>query len=377
MAFVPGGPIGQRPKNSLFGSLGGLGGMAMGAIPAAGDALTTDAAAAEEEPWFDFTNPLAMAGLQMISNGLSPSLGKPRAFLENVPQMMMAGEKMQAAQREEDRLIADREEAAATKAQLAAALKEQLPANLHSLADADPESALAIWKQLNPQADPQGLINVGGGQIYDPNSGSWITAPNPIGPDTVINNNLSQDKFGDAFGSEIGKQQAGLIDAGRIATSNNVRLGQLEQHLANAPQGVQGAMTQFAGSLGIPVEGVDDIQAAQALINQMVPGQRPPGSGTMSDADLALFKQSLPAIINQPGGNAYIIQTTKAINDYTIEQGRIAEMLATNQIDLPTAMQMQRAVPNPLAEFSAQVGGQTGAKPAPGNASANDPLGIR
>lgn len=207
-------------------------------------------------------------------------------------------------------------------------------------------------KRSSPK--PQDPFTLGKGEIrYDGNN-------NPIaygtagGPDTLINNNIGgTDKFYESMDADLGKQQSALIDAGRNAQSNNIRLGQLEQHLASAPQGAQGAFVQFAGQFGIPVDGLDDVQAAQALINQMVPGQRPAGSGTMSDADLALFKQSLPAIMNQPGGNARIIQTTKAINEYTVAQAQIAQQVANREISPAEGRAMQAAIPNPLSNFRA------------------------
>lgn len=185
--------------------------------------------------------------------------------------------------------------------------------------------------------------------------GSVIAQGAPKTPDTVINNNLGgTDEFYKKLDTDAGAQQAALLDAGRNAASNNLRLEQLQSHLANAPQGAEGAIAQFAGRLGIPTEGLDDIQAAQALINQLVPGQRPPGSGTMSDADLVLFKQSLPAIANQAGGNAAILKTTMAINEYTMAQAAIAEKVANREISPAEGRELQRQVHNPLANFNLQ-----------------------
>lgn len=168
-----------------------------------------------------------------------------------------------------------------------------------------------------------------------------------------VNTGGASSDFYKKLDTDAGEQQAALMDAGRNAASNNMRLGQLDALLAKAPQGASGAFTQFAGSLGIPMKGLDELQAAQALINQMVPGQRPPGSGTMSDADLALFKQSLPAIINQPGGNQKIIATARAINEYTIQQAAIAERVANREITPAEGRALQASIPNPLESFGA------------------------
>jgi hypothetical protein len=188
------------------------------------------------------------------------------------------------------------------------------------------------------------------------------------GPETVINNNMgATDAYYDQLDKNLATQTSDLINAGMNAQSNNIRLGELDRLLQSAPQGMEGSFVQMAGSLGIPTQGVDEVQAAQALINQMVPGQRPPGSGTMSDADLALFKASLPQIINQPGGNQMILSTMKAINEYTVAQAEIAQAVANRQITPAEGRRLQGQVPNPLANYKAPA-----ASPA-----ANDPLGIR
>jgi hypothetical protein len=131
----------------------------------------------------------------------------------------------------------------------------------------------------------------------------------------------------------------------------------LEQQLSNAPTGAVGAWKQFAGDMGLPVDGVSDIQAAQASINAMVPDQRPAGSGTMSDADLALFKESLPRIINQPGGNGLIIGKLRAINEYDREISNIANELVSRKITREEARKRMAAVPNPLQGYAREVSG--------------------
>jgi len=208
---------------------------------------------------------------------------------------------------------------------------------------AEEKVAAGLPPEMPAQIGPDGKIDPigGGGQTIN------------------VNTDGGSGDFYKKLDTDAGEQQAALIDAGRNASSNNMRLGELQTLLQNAPQGMQGGITQLAGAVGIPVQGLDEVQAAQALINQMVPGQRPPGSGTMSDADLALFKQSLPAIVNQPGGNQKILETAKAINDYTIAQAKIAEQVANREITPAEGRALQSSLPNPLAKPAtpAQGGG--------------------
>lgn len=222
-----------------------------------------------------------------------------------------------------------------------------------------------------PYEDAQG--NLGyiqlskGGLPQLPNGARWLeptstvntgTAQTVIGRNTgAVQGAIPIDNMGaaqaTATGTGMGQQTVTGLESGRVAAGNNAKLDVLEQTLGNAPQGAKGAFVQAAGNIGIPLEGLDDIQAAQAIINQMVPLQRPPGSGTMSDADLALFKQSLPSVINQPGANKRIIDTMRAINDYTIAQTEIERQVLSGAIDRSTADRLQKSIPNPLASMSA------------------------
>lgn len=208
------------------------------------------------------------------------------------------------------------------------------------------------WAEALNRGKPATIdpFTLGPGQIRYGADGQIIAQGPGQEPQTIINNQMGgTDEFYGQLDKNLATQTTDLINAGMNAQSNNIRLGELENVLATAPQGMQGNFVQMAGAMGLPVEGASEIQAAQALINQMVPGQRPAGSGTMSDADLALFKASLPAIINQPGGNQKILTTMKAINEYTIAQAEIAQAVANRQLTPAEGRELSMKVPNPLA----------------------------
>lgn len=145
------------------------------------------------------------------------------------------------------------------------------------------------------------------------------------GGQTINVNTGNTDDFFSGLSSVEGEQFAGMLAAGTQAARTSQQLDQLEGLLANSPQGFEGAATAFASNFGIDLGGAQGVQAAQALINQLVPAQRPPGSGPMSDADLELFKQSLPRIINQPGGNELIMQTMRGMADYDRQLAAIVQ----------------------------------------------------
>lgn len=178
---------------------------------------------------------------------------------------------------------------------------------------------------------------------------------------------------GDASGSGAFYKKADELRAGTIvdaatagmdARRRIVQIDQLGQLLGNVETGGLAAVKQLAGEWGINTEGLNDIQAAQALINQMVPSQRPPGSGTMSDADLALFKQSIPRIINQPGGNELIIRTMQEIATYDQQIGDIANRILNRDLNPAEGAEEMRKVRNPLEGFGRRVNQTGGGKGA-------------
>lgn len=174
----------------------------------------------------------------------------------------------------------------------------------------------------------------------------------PIGDGGVtVNNNMGGDKFGEEFAKLDAKALDTVATSGQAAQRNLGRINQLGELLKSSPTGFEGAVAQRAGEWGIPTKGLDTLQAAQAAINSLVPEQRQPGSGPMSDADLALFKQSLPRIINQPGGNDLIINTMKSIAQYDADGAKIVQQLRDNKLTRAQAFEALQNRINPLDSF--------------------------
>lgn len=186
----------------------------------------------------------------------------------------------------------------------------------------------------------------------------------PIGDAGVtVNNNMGGDKFGEEFAKLDAKALDTVATSGQAAQRNLGRINQLGELLKSSPTGFEGAVAQRAGEWGIPTKGLDTLQAAQAAINSLVPEQRQPGSGPMSDADLALFKQSLPRIINQPGGNDLIINTMKSIAQYDAEGANIVQQLRSGKLDRAKAFEALQNRVNPLDSF--KVPGAPAENPMP------------
>ena len=168
------------------------------------------------------------------------------------------------------------------------------------------------------------------------------------GNGTTVNVGAGETKFDEAMGKADADVLTGAEATGLAAQRSLAQIGQLETLLANSPTGASGRFAQIAGEWGIPVDGTSDVQAAQAIINALVPAQRPPGSGPMSDADLELFKQSLPRIINTPEGNATILRTMRGLAEYDAQGAEIVGRMRSGEIDRAQALAELRSRKNPL-----------------------------
>ena len=252
---------------------------------------------------------------------------------------------------------------------LVAAMEGGLPAAdalRIAIQPADPMAAINLEKaqlELENLRNPQpgyrqitgaqlGLTGPDAEKMFNVSPDGQVTAISGAGT-TVNVDTGAGSKFEEEFAKLDAKSLAEISATGVQAVRNLGRIDQLEALLANAPQGMEGAIKLAAGEFGINTEGLTEIQSAEAIINGLVPEQRAPGSGPMSDADLALFKQSLPRIVNQPGGNAIIISTMRAIAQYDAEGAAITQRFRAGEIDRAEAFRLLQSRQNPLANFRA------------------------
>ncbi|MFV1484525.1 MULTISPECIES: hypothetical protein [unclassified Phaeobacter] len=173
-------------------------------------------------------------------------------------------------------------------------------------------------------------------------------------PQTTVNVETGAGgKFYEAVDKQQGQMVANLIEQGTQVPQKLAQIDELERVLGAAatPQGIEAALKYSAGQLGIQTEGLDALQAAQAMINQLVPQQRMPGSGPMSDADLALFIRSLPQLINTREGNQAIIQAMRGLAVYQQRQAAIAGAVADRTITPKEGRKALSEIENPLLAF--------------------------
>jgi len=188
----------------------------------------------------------------------------------------------------------------------------------------------------------------------------WNADAQPLVNVNTGDNGEQLSPFQRAMSEAEGEMFAGFIERAPQANRNLIRIDQLEGLLAESGSGIGAAARARAADFGLQLgDDVGELQAARALINSMVPEQRPPGSGPMSDADLALFQQSLPRLINTPEGNRIIIETMRAINQYDAALGQIAQLAADGQITQAEARRQVNMLNNPIDGVRDALGGRS------------------
>lgn len=165
-----------------------------------------------------------------------------------------------------------------------------------------------------------------------------------------------------AFDKGVGEWQAksfgDMATEGMNAKADLAVIGELETRLNETPGGFVGGIQQLGNSIGIPIgKGASDAQAANAIIARLVPSQRQPGSGQMSDRDVALFRDSLPKLINTPEGNALVIATMKAMAQFKVDQAKIAAAAMNMQLSRQQATEALMNLPDPMEQFKARLKG--------------------
>uniref|UniRef100_UPI003F492911 hypothetical protein n=1 Tax=Ensifer adhaerens TaxID=106592 RepID=UPI003F492911 len=180
----------------------------------------------------------------------------------------------------------------------------------------------------------------------------WEQAQRKAGAGTTNVTVGESDKFYENLDKKNAETFAALSETGMQARARIGQINRLEGLFDNMPQGIEGGFKKLAGDWGVAIgEGTSDIQAASALLEKMVPEQRAPGSGPMSDADIRMFRASLPRVLNQPGGNELIFQTMRGIAEYEQQMGGIADAVADREITPAEGRKRIRELQNPLENY--------------------------
>ena len=325
------------------------------------DPLATDQTALpfyQRDRFKDSMGALAMAFNELRMN---PS--------QAVPQAIMAGRENRAAEQQNNRTVEwlRSQPNGERFAQLAEAVGAGPALQMYQEAMKPQESFQTLSGQ---QLIDMGMAGANPNALYKVNQATGEISQ-VGGAGTTINMGDQLTPFDEAA-QKFQVQMYG--DMAASAPTAQATLGQvdmLDTLLSQGGSGFAQGLSQFVfDTVGIDTRG-SAAAAANALISQLVPAQRPQGSGTMSDADLNLYRSSLPQLQASPEGNKIIVDGMRALAQYNLATSRIAAQVLNGQIDPATADKMIIDLGNPLAEVNDRIkamGGQSA--PAAGNAPA-------
>lgn len=350
--FLRPAPEHRQSRMSRYSRLGGGGTPAQAALESlavGGSMPMPDVASSLMQPQQAQQQPVQMAQAGGINPAIIQALSDPRASggTQQIAQLLL-GQQFSQQQAEQERMRAEQE----AQIQMQQRMQAAQAAGVDPRFIGDDE----IWKQATGaqfREQPTDIreYEYARNQGYDGSFAQFQQEQKRAGATNVTTNVGEGDKFYQTLDTKNAETFSTLSEAGVAARSKAGQIDRLDELLTRAPQGAAAMLKQAAGEYGINTEGLSDIQAAQALINELVPQQRTPGSGPMSDADLALYKASLPRLINQPEGNKLIVETMRNIANYQVQMGDIADLVADREISPAEARKMIRELSNPLEGF--------------------------
>ena len=243
-----------------------------------------------------------------------------------------------------------------------------------------PNAALQAYQQA--QAPRESFQTLSGQQLID--MGMQGANPNALykvnqltgeisqvgGSGVVVNTGNTLTPF-EKGAQEFQVKMWGDLAAG--APTAQATLGQVElldTLLKESGSGFSQGLSKFVyDTTGFDAQG-SAASAANALINQLVPAQRPQGSGTMSDADLALYKGSLPQLQRSPEGNQIILDGMRAMAEYNLKVSQIGAQVLNGNMTPQEGTEAVLALGRPLESVVERIrqqsqGGTTGTGGAP------------
>ncbi len=169
---------------------------------------------------------------------------------------------------------------------------------------------------------------------------------------SVTIDNKAESAFEVESAKATAKMLGGMTENGVAARGELAQITELEGFLDQGVGGTADTWKAWAqDTLGVNIGAGGQVEAFSALINKLVPQQRPPGSGQMSDRDVQLFKSSLPQLVNSPEGNRLILETMRGMANFKRAQGEIAQQVMIGRMSREEGLTALYELPDPLAEF--------------------------
>jgi hypothetical protein len=188
-------------------------------------------------------------------------------------------------------------------------------------------------------------------------------------PETRVNvDQRGEGAFATQAATVNAKRFDELVKGGYEAQSMVADLGALRDIGSRITTGKTAQVTQslgpYAEALGVKIDGLDDLQAYQAIVSRMAPRMRPPGSGATSDFEMRQFLSALPQLGTTPQGNEMIANTLEALQQHRVAAADIGSRALAGELTPREAEKALRELPNPMELWRKSRGALPSANPA-------------
>ncbi len=178
------------------------------------------------------------------------------------------------------------------------------------------------------------------------------------GASTTVNIDQKAESEGDKEKAKRLDKTIGTWTAsGETALQSQTELEQLREIFNRNPdpQGAMVAAKQALGpyleAAGIDVNGLSDVQVAQAIAERLAPRQRLEGSGSTSDIEYKGLLRSIPTLMQNPEARNDLLSAFEAQNQYDLARADIARRYNTDEITRAQALQEHSKLPKPAGLF--------------------------
>jgi hypothetical protein len=226
------------------------------------------------------------------------------------------------------------------------------------------EPAGPNYQVQNIQRDNQNvnvLMDMNTGQIVrELGAGDRFAPPTSVKVENIMPGQLPPNPFGALGMKQLeeqsaavaqGQQIAPLIQGARAALQAGARTGLGEESLL--------PVRKLAAAVGVEDPSLPATELFASLSARLTPLLRPSGTGSASDADMALFQAAVPNLSRSPQGNFALIDGFERLHQRQVQELRIREQMLDAGSFTPSAYfaELQKLGPVFDDSFREHLGG--------------------
>lgn len=244
---------------------------------------------------------------------------------------------------------------------------EQIMEMIKRYPNASKETKTKLWDQYNKAVDDQKPTELQKdyNAVYQQNKAmgkptesydEWKLKNSRAGAQSITIDQKGEGEFEKEFGKDNAKRWSGYIKEGdaakdRMGDINTLREISRSLGSQGVAANVKLVLGPYAESVGIPIDGLSDIQLWDSVTQKLAPQMRVPGSGSTSDIEFKGMLRAIGQLSNNPEAREKILDTFEAAARNDMTRSEIASKLATKEISRSDAEKALRELPDPMTGF--------------------------